>query len=85
MKFKWFIAILLVVYIALLGFGIYLGVKQEGPAMAKIRYFDGSIDTLTVTAYRVEGGTAYLTTDRGWKIAASLNNVIIIEGDDDSE
>lgn len=85
MKHKWLIDVILLVYLVILVAGFYFGTKPNGPAMAKIRYFDGSLDTLEIEKYWLYNGTVYMTTDRGWNVTAGMNNVIIIEGDDGSE
>lgn len=59
--------------------------RPNGPAVAKIRYFDGSLDTIRITDWQIRDGAVVFTTERGWKNAIGVNNVIIIEGDEDSE
>lgn len=59
--------------------------RPNGPAVAKIRYFDGSLDTIRITDWRIRNGAVVFTTERGWKNVIGVNNVIIIEGDEDSE
>ena len=59
--------------------------RPNGTAVAKIRYFDGSLDTIRITGWQIRDGAVVFTTERGWKNAVGVNNVIIIEGDEDSE
>lgn len=59
--------------------------RQNGPAVAKIRYFDGSLDTIRINDWQIRDGAVVFTTERGWKNVIGVNNVIIIEGDEDSE
>lgn len=46
---------------------------------AKVRYFDGSMDTILIDRYRIMDGTVTIYTDSGRKIVIGANNVIIIE------
>lgn len=47
---------------------------------AKIRYLDGSCDTLILERwYASQSGTVTLFTDEGRKVVIGANNVIIIE------
>lgn len=59
--------------------------RLNRPAVAKIRYFDGSLDTIRINDWQIRDGAVVFTTERGWKNAVGVNNVIIIEGDEDSE
>lgn len=46
---------------------------------AKIRYFDGSTDTVIVESYNIgAGGIMHIRTDAGRTITIGSNNVIII-------
>ena len=47
---------------------------------AKIRYFDGTSDTVLVDSYSIgSGGVIHIHTDLGRTIAIGQNNVIIIQ------
>ena len=47
---------------------------------AKIRYFDGSMDTLEVDRwYSSKSGTVTIYTEEGRKVVIGANNVILIE------
>lgn len=48
---------------------------------AKIRYFDGSMDTVLLSGYSwgVSSGIVVLHTDDGRKVCVGANNVMIIE------
>ena len=52
---------------------------------AKVRYFDGTCDTLLLTNYVIgsNGGVVTLFTDEGRTVKLSQNNVIIIEESED--
>lgn len=46
---------------------------------AKIRYFDGSMDTVIVDSYNIgSGGIMHIKTDSGRTITIGSNNVILI-------
>ena len=46
---------------------------------AKIRYFDGSMDTVIVDSYNIgSGGIIHIRTDPGGTITLGPNNVILI-------
>lgn len=47
---------------------------------ARIRYFDGSMDTLEVDSwYSSKSGTVTIYTEEGRKVVIGANNVILIE------
>ena len=46
---------------------------------ARVRYFDGSIDTLVVTDFSLNNGVFILHTDAGRTVAIGANNAIVIE------
>ena len=86
MKKDWPIVLIMVILIvALVVGGICLQQKKNGPAMIKIRYFDGSLDTIEATGYQIRDGVVFFQNDRGWTTAVGMNNAIIIEGDDGRE
>ena len=50
--------------------------------IAKIRYFDGSMDTIRITGYSPVGGSILLKTEDGHIALIGANNVIIVEDDE---
>ena len=50
--------------------------------IAKIRYFDGSMDTIRITGYSPLGGSIWLKADDGHIAVIGANNVIIVEDDE---
>ena len=50
--------------------------------IAKIRYFDGSMDTNRITGYSPVGGSIWLKTEDGHIALIGANNVIIVEDDE---
>ncbi len=51
--------------------------------IAKIRYFDGSMDTIRITGYStVGGGSIWLKADDGHIAVIGANNVMIIEDEE---
>ena len=47
--------------------------------IAKIRYFDGSMDTIRITGYSPVGGCIWLKAEDGHIAVIGANNVIIVE------
>lgn len=85
MRKNWAPIVCVVLVIVAFVCGIFATKTKNGPAVAKIRYFDGSLDTIRITDWWILDGAVVFTTERGWKNAVGVNNVIIIEGDEDSE
>ena len=50
--------------------------------IAKIRYFDGSMDTIRISGYSPVGGSIWLKADDGHIAVIGANNVIIVEDDE---
>ena len=50
--------------------------------IAKIRDFDGSMDTIRITGYSPVGGSIWLKTEDGHIAVIGANNVIIVEDDE---
>jgi len=50
--------------------------------IAKIRYFDGSMDTISITGYSPVGGSIRLKAEDGHIAVIGANNVMIIEDED---
>lgn len=71
------------IILLLFAFLLLSGCNQSNEARvthAKIRYFDGSCDTLEIEKWFASAsGTVTLHTDTGRKIVIGANNVIIIE------
>lgn len=49
---------------------------------AKIRYFDGSTDTLQITRYSISDETVTVWTRDGQVCISSANNIILVSDDD---
>ena len=49
---------------------------------AKVRYFDGSMETIRITGYSPVGGCIWLKADDGHIALIGANNVIIVEDED---
>ena len=50
--------------------------------IAKIRYFDGSMDTIRITGYSPVGGSIWLKAEDGHIAVIGANNVIIVEDEE---
>ena len=50
--------------------------------IAKIRYFDGSVDTIRITGYSPVGGSMWLKAEDGHFTIVGANNVIIVEDEE---
>ena len=75
------IMLMLVAIVGLVaGCNSYRGQAKE-PLVAKVRYFDGSMDTLYITEWRSNGATITFTSIDGVTTTTGANNVIIIKGD----
>ena len=72
--------ILAVLALALVSGCVYKG-QAKDPLMAKVRYFDGSLDTIYITSFRINAGTITFTSIDGVTTTTGANNVIIIKGD----
>lgn len=49
--------------------------------VARVRYFDGSLDTIEIRDYHLYDGTIKFTSVDGVTTISGANNVIIIKGD----
>lgn len=56
--------------------------KMPDVMTAKIRYFDGSTDTLQITRYSISDGTVTVWTRDGQVCISSANNIILLSDDD---
>ena len=55
--------------------------QAKGPLVAKVRYFDGSMDTIYITNWGTNGAAIWFTSIDGVTTTTGANNVIIIRGD----
>ena len=62
------------------GCNAYHGQAKE-PLVAKVRYFDGSMDTIYITNWGTNGAAIWFTSIDGVTTTTGANNVIIIKGD----
>ena len=53
-----------------------------GNLIAKIRYFDGSLDTIRITGYSPVGGSMWLKAEDGHIAVIGANNLMIIEDEE---
>lgn len=56
--------------------------KMPDHLIAKVRYFDGSQDTLKIKSFKAVGDCLQLTCEDGHTCVVGTNNVIIIEDED---
>ena len=80
MKKVLLVLVLAVILMLAVGCSSYQGQAKE-PLIAKIRYFDGSMDTLYITEWRSNGAAITFTSIDGVTTTTGANNVIIIKGD----
>ena len=80
MKKVLLVLVLAVILLVAVGCSSYQGQAKE-PLIAKIRYFDGSMDTLYITEWRSNGAAITFTSIDGVTTTTGANNVIIIKGD----
>ena len=80
MKKVLLVLVLAVILLVAVGCSSYQGQAKE-PLIAKVRYFDGSMDTLYITEWRSNGAAITFTSIDGVTTTTGANNVIIIKGD----
>ena len=80
MKKVLLVLVLAVILMLAVGCSSYQGQAKE-PLIAKIRYFDGSLDTIYITEWRTVGAAITFTSIDGVTTTTGANNVIIIKGD----
>ncbi len=80
MKKVLLVLVLAVILLVAVGCSSYQGQAKE-PLIAKVRYFDGSMDTLEITEWRTVGAAITFTSIDGVTTTTGANNVIIIKGD----
>lgn len=80
MKKVLLVLVLAVILMLAVGCSSYQGQAKE-PMIAKVRYFDGSMDTLYITEWRSNGAAITFTSIDGVTTTTGANNVIIIKGD----
>ena len=56
--------------------------KMPDHLIAKVRYFDGSQDTLKIKSFKAVGDCLQLICEDGHTCVVGTNNVIIIEDED---
>ena len=69
--------VLLAVFIIIVN--VVVPEKTSTRLIAKVRYFDGSLDTLEISGYSTAGSCVRLRTLDGRQTILGANNVIIIE------
>ena len=79
---KVLLVILLVAFTALLCLVPFIYNAAPRHLIAKIRYFDGSMDTIRITGYSPVGGSIWLKAKDGHITVIGANNVIIVEDDE---
>ena len=72
---------LVILLLAVLIF-ISIPAKNQGNLIAKVRYFDGSMDTLRIVAYEPVGGSIWLKAEDGHIAVVGANNVMIIQDEE---
>ena len=79
-KKEYLIAAALAVLLAVIIIAVNM-IPEDKPdrMIAKVRYFDGSLDTLEITGYTTVGSCIQLRTIDGRRTILGANNVIIIE------
>jgi hypothetical protein len=80
MKKVLMVLVLAVILLVAVGCSSYQG-KAKEPLIAKVRYFDGSLDTLEITEWRTVGAAITFRSIDGVTTTTGANNVIIIKGD----
>lgn len=80
MKKVLLVLVLAVILLVAVGCSSYQGQAKES-LIAKVRYFDGSVDTLYITEWRSNGAAITFTSIDGVTTTTGANNVIIIKGD----
>ena len=77
--------LLVILLVAVMGFLCVVPfVLHSAPRhlIAKIRYFDGSMDTIRITGYSPAGGCIWLKAEDGHIAVIGANNVIIVEDEE---
>lgn len=79
-KFVWILAVLAVLLMVLSG----CSQQTEGRiTSAKVRFFDGSMDTIEIDRFSIADGFARLTAKDGRHWVIGVNNVIIVNESED--
>lgn len=77
------IAVMALVVIVSIAWAVISSLQTEKQInTAKIRYFDGSTDTLQITRYSISDGTVTVWTRDGQVCISSANNIILLSDDD---
>lgn len=74
------VLVMVAIIVLVAGCSAYQGQAKE-PMIAKVRYFDGSLDTIYITEWRTVGAAITFTSIDGVTTTTGANNVIIIKGD----
>ena len=83
-KKEYLVAILVAVLLAVIIIAVnMIPEKKPDRLIAKVRYFDGSLDTLEITGYTTVGSCIQLRTIDGRRTILGANNVIIIEEEEE--
>jgi hypothetical protein len=76
---KCFAVIAVLIAVLILCTGCQFGSDENRVIHAKIRYFDGSVDTLEIERWFDSRNTITLHTSEGRKVIIGVNNVILID------
>ena len=81
---KCFAVIAVLIAVLILCTGCQFGSDEKRVIHAKIRYFDGTMDTLEVDRWFTSAsGTVTIHTTEGRKVVIGANNIILIEETED--
>ena len=81
-KRDYLIAAVVLILVAAILIYVNIPAKKQENLIAKIRYFDGSMDTIRITGYSPVGGSMWLKAEDGNFTIVGANNVIIVEDED---
>jgi hypothetical protein len=78
-KRDYLIAAAVLILVAAILIYVNIPVKKQENLIAKVRYFDGSLDTIRIVGYEPMGGSLWLKAEDGHIAVIGANNVIIVE------
>jgi len=81
-KRDYLIAAVVLILVAAILIYVNIPAKKQDNLIAKIRYFDGSLDTLRIVAYEPMAGSIWLKAEDGHITVIGANNVIIVEDEE---
>ena len=81
-KRDYLIAAVVLILVAAILIYVNIPAKKQGNLIAKVRYFDGSLDTIWIVAYEPMGGSIWLKAEDGHITVVGANNVIIVEDEE---